>query len=152
MTALIPMASSLISALIIDSRSAWSSRPSLPIHSRIPEAKLERIPRRPPNPSQVILRTAWWLAAERAMRPLVELFNKVLGRHAAESLPRWRMFWKIAVQRLGLRGATAAGLIAMDGPLPVGDAVALGLTVWMIYDLIAMTDQIWDLVDEAIPS
>ena len=54
-----------------------------------------------------------------------------------------RNFWKAVVARFAVRGATAAGLAAADGPLPVGDLIALGLTLWTVIDIIRYSDQLW---------
>lgn len=109
----------------------------------------EDVPR--PFPAEgidVATRAAWWYASWRLTQPLAAMLEKKLAEHAAESLPMWRTFWRIAVRRLGWRGTIAAGLVALDGPLPAGDAIALGLTVWMLYDLYVMSDQIWDMAHE----
>jgi len=47
------------------------------------------------------------------------------------------------VKRFALRGALAATLAAVDGPLPVGDLIAVGLSIWTIVDIIRLSDQLW---------
>lgn len=78
-------------------------------------------------------------AAER------ELARRSAQTAAAQAARRagWRQFWQVVVRRFALRGATAAGLAAVDGPLPVGDLIALGLTLWMIWELVEAWDTIW---------
>ncbi|MFO0606354.1 MAG: DUF4157 domain-containing protein [Polyangiales bacterium] len=55
----------------------------------------------------------------------------------------WGQFWRVVVRRFALRGAAAAGVAAADGPLPIGDLIALGLTIWMIWDLIRLWNELW---------
>jgi hypothetical protein len=55
----------------------------------------------------------------------------------------WRHFWKAVVARFAVRGTAAAALAAADGPLPVGDLLALGLTLWTVIDIIRYSDQLW---------
>jgi hypothetical protein len=96
--------------------------------------------------------SAWWLATTAAKQRLAKLVEKELlvGLAKSEALETvvknkaaWRLFWKRAVQKLGLRGTAAAALIMMDGPLPAGDLIALGLTVWMLYDLYVLAQVFW---------
>lgn len=56
---------------------------------------------------------------------------------------KWKHFWQAVIKRFALRGAAALGLTAADGPLPVGDLIALGLTIWMIIDIISLYDVLW---------
>ncbi|GEM_PF-2474867 len=55
----------------------------------------------------------------------------------------WEYFWRAVVARFALRGAAAATLAAADGPLPVGDLIALGLTLWTVVDIIRLSDELW---------
>lgn len=55
----------------------------------------------------------------------------------------WREFWKRVVAWLAKRGIVVAGLAAADGPLPIGDLIALGLTIWLIWELIEIWDILW---------
>jgi hypothetical protein len=55
----------------------------------------------------------------------------------------WNHFWKAVVKRFAVRGAAAATLAAVDGPLPVGDLIAAGLGLWTIVDVIRLSDQLW---------
>jgi hypothetical protein len=56
---------------------------------------------------------------------------------------RWRHFWKAVARRFALRGAAAATLAAADGPLPIGDLAALGLSIWTIIDIVRLSDALW---------
>ncbi len=56
----------------------------------------------------------------------------------------WRFFWRAVIKRFAIRGAVAAGLAAIDGPLPIGDLIALGLAVWIIYDIIVLWSELWE--------
>lgn len=55
----------------------------------------------------------------------------------------WRHFWKAVIARFALRGAVALGLAAVDGPLPIGDLVAVGLTIWTVVDIVRLSDELW---------
>lgn len=46
----------------------------------------------------------------------------------------------------------ALGLAAADGPLPIGDLISLGMTIWMVWDLIEMWDQLWQEADDEVQS
>lgn len=59
----------------------------------------------------------------------------------------WKHFWKVVITRFAVRGAVAAGLAAADGPLPIGDLIALGLTLVTIGQIIADWDDIWREAD-----
>jgi hypothetical protein len=55
----------------------------------------------------------------------------------------WKYFWKAVAKRFAARGAAAALLAAADGPLPIGDLIAVGLAVWTIVDIIRLSDTLW---------
>jgi hypothetical protein len=55
----------------------------------------------------------------------------------------WREFWKRVAAWLAKRGLAAAALAAADGPLPIGDLIAIGLTIWTIWELIELWDVFW---------
>jgi len=61
----------------------------------------------------------------------------------------WRQFWKIVAEWLAKRGIVIAGLAVADGPLPIGDLIALGLTIWLIWELIAHWDELWAAAEAA---
>jgi hypothetical protein len=63
-----------------------------------------------------------------------------IGAVAAVS---WRFFWKAVVKRFAVRGALALTLAGIDGPLPVGDLVAAGMSILMIIDVIRFHDELW---------
>jgi hypothetical protein len=58
----------------------------------------------------------------------------------------WREFWKRVAAWLAKRGIAIGVVAAADGPLPIGDIIALGLSVWAIYELI----QLWDTLFEEV--
>jgi hypothetical protein len=55
----------------------------------------------------------------------------------------WKFFWKAVVKRFAVREATAAALAVATGPIPIGDLIALGLTIWTIVDIIRLSDALW---------
>jgi hypothetical protein len=55
----------------------------------------------------------------------------------------WPYFWKAVCKRFAVRGTTAAALSVADGPLPVGELAALGLTLWTIVDIVRLRDELW---------
>ncbi len=59
----------------------------------------------------------------------------------------WRIFWEKVAARFALRAAASATVAFIDGPMPFGDLIALGMTLWMIYDLIEAWDEIWEAVE-----
>jgi hypothetical protein len=65
------------------------------------------------------------------------------GAVAAGAAVGWRHFWKAVVARFAVRGAAAATLAVADGPLPIGDLVAVGLTIWTVVDIIRLSDELW---------
>lgn len=56
----------------------------------------------------------------------------------------WKYFWKAVIKRFAIRGAIAATLAAADGPLPVGDLIAVGMAIWTIIDVIRFSSALWD--------
>lgn len=75
---------------------------------------------------------------QRLARDLSRKILSETGRRAG-----WRQFWRTVVRRFAIRGAAAAGLALVDGPLPVGDLIALGLTLWTIYEIIQLWEELW---------
>jgi hypothetical protein len=55
----------------------------------------------------------------------------------------WRYFWKAVAQRFAVRGTAALALSAADGPLPVGELIAMGLAIWTIVDIVRLSDVLW---------
>lgn len=55
----------------------------------------------------------------------------------------WREFWKRLAEWLAKRGIAAAGVAALDGPLPIGDLIAIGIGIFTIYEIIANWDELW---------
>jgi hypothetical protein len=62
----------------------------------------------------------------------------------------WKHFWRVVVTRFALRAAIAAGLAVADGPLPIGDLIALGMTLATIAQIIADWDDIWREADHLV--
>jgi len=91
---------------------------------------------------------AWILAYMQVSEKLLALIETRLTQVPMKSLPWWRMFWKLMVRKVGAKGAVAAILVGMDGPLPVGDLIAAGLTVWMMYDMYLLIDVVVDAVNK----
>ncbi len=56
----------------------------------------------------------------------------------------WREFWKRVQAWLAKRGVVVAGLAAVDGPLPIGDLIAFGLTIWLIWELVDIWGVLWE--------
>lgn len=78
--------------------------------------------------------------------PQLEQLAKALGFAAvatAVAAVSWRYFWKAVAARFALRGAAAAGLAVADGPLPVGDLIALGIGLFTIIDIIRLSPELW---------
>jgi hypothetical protein len=82
-----------------------------------------------------------------AFQPNQPLFTlaRTLGltMAAAGAAVSWKFFWKAVATRFAVRGATAVALAAADGPLPVGDLIALGMTLWTVVDVIRLSDELW---------
>ncbi|MDH3604501.1 MAG: DUF4157 domain-containing protein, partial [Candidatus Tectomicrobia bacterium] len=55
----------------------------------------------------------------------------------------WRHFWKVVIKKFALRGGIAVTLAAADGPFPIGDLISLGMTLWMIWDMYQLWDELW---------
>ena len=80
-------------------------------------------------------------------------FNQRISRQSVEGLAMptaaavasvpWSLFWRQVIKRFAIRGAAAIGLTVIDGPLPIGDLIALGLTIWTIYEIISLWDVLW---------
>jgi hypothetical protein len=76
--------------------------------------------------------------SEEIARQLARKALPVLGRRLI-----WRQFWRVVARRFATRAAVAAALALVDGPLPVGDLIALGLTLWTIWEIAEAFDQLW---------
>lgn len=55
----------------------------------------------------------------------------------------WRHFWGAVMARFAVRGAAAATLSLADGPLPVGDLLAVGMTLVTVIDIVRFSDDLW---------
>lgn len=62
----------------------------------------------------------------------------------------WQVFWRIIIKRFALRGTVAAVLAASDGPLPIGDLLSIGLTLYTIAEIVYYWNEIWMEVDQTV--
>lgn len=103
---------------------------------------------RPRVRPSVLLPVAYFLAKQGLEFALTRLathyFLSVFNKNPAA----WRLFWEEVIRRAGLSGTLAASLIVADGPLPAGDLIAAGLTLWMIYDLLCVAVELADTLSE----
>jgi hypothetical protein len=72
----------------------------------------------------------------------------VAAARSAAGRALWRHFWQVVVRRFALRESTALGLAAADGPLPIGDLIALGMTLWTVVDILRLWDEMWREADQ----
>jgi len=121
---LLEMEAEALSGAVVDGRTSEPSQSAAAVS--ISPAIVQRL-RAPLTPAQ----------AEAAR----ELASKTASRLARRA--GWRQFWRVIVRRFALRGAVAASLAAADGPLPVGDLIGLGLTIWMVWEIIQLWDTLW---------
>jgi len=56
----------------------------------------------------------------------------------------WKYFWKAVTIRFAIRGAAATTLAQIPTPMAVGQLLALGLTIWMVVDIIRLSDSLWE--------
>ncbi|MEZ5198026.1 MAG: hypothetical protein R2764_17055 [Bacteroidales bacterium] len=80
--------------------------------------------------------------SQKQLVDLARLFGMTLATTTAATVG-WKFFWKAVVRRFALRGSIAGALAAIDGPLPVGDLIAIGLSLWIIIDVIKLSDELW---------
>jgi hypothetical protein len=59
----------------------------------------------------------------------------------------WRHFWKAVALRFAARAGLALLLAAADGPLPIGDLVAAGMTVVTVFQLVNDWNDLWREAD-----
>lgn len=55
----------------------------------------------------------------------------------------WRHLWKAVLIRFAIVGTAAAVLAAATGPLLVGELVAAGLALWVVFDVIRYHEDLW---------
>lgn len=103
----------------------------------IPELDFDFDSKLPPG-GAALLRAAWWFAKNHMKKQLMAMLDEKFIEHAVENKKVWRLFWQKVVKRLGIRGSVAAALVVADGPLPAGDLIALGLSLWTLYDIYVM--------------
>lgn len=63
----------------------------------------------------------------------------------------WQIFGRVIAQQYGPAAATALGLSAADGPLPVGEAIALGLLVATAWQIARNWDELWEETEQLFP-
>jgi len=108
-----------------------------------PQGILHRVPRSAIAPRLVqrfagpLPGTAEEVAARTAEEAARQLARKLTGKVG------WRQFWSVVVRRFAIRGAAALTLTGADGPFPVGDLLALGLTLWTVWEIIDLWDTLW---------
>lgn len=78
--------------------------------------------------------------------PPLRVIEGGLARRVEQSAGRagWRYFWRAVIRRFSLRAATAAALSLADGPLPIGDLIAIGLALWMIWEMVQLWEVLWE--------
>lgn len=55
----------------------------------------------------------------------------------------YRYFWKAVIKRYGARITASGVLAAADGPLPVGDLVAAGLSLFTVIQIVRDSRELW---------
>lgn len=88
----------------------------------------------------VDLRTAFVREGELAS------LAKILGLSmtmAVAGAVSWKYFWRAVAIRFAAQGAKSAFFAAADGPLPIGDLIAAGLSISIIIDIIRLNDTLW---------
>lgn len=55
----------------------------------------------------------------------------------------WRHFWRAVAERFALRGAVALSLAAIDGPLPFGEILDIGLGLATAVEIFVVCDDLW---------
>ncbi len=89
------------------------------------------------------------LMALRGLPPLPSVIPQSVLRRAGTRVSQkvlWRRFWQVVIKRFAIRGAVAAGLSAADGPLPVGELIAIGIAIWTLWDLFRLWNELWNQV------
>ncbi len=71
------------------------------------------------------------------------ILKQTLQRKVGQKL-LWRKFWQVVEKKFGVKIAAAVTAAIADGPLPIGDLISIGLTIWMIWDLIQLWDMLWE--------
>lgn len=56
----------------------------------------------------------------------------------------WREFWKRVGAWLAKRGIAAGAIALADGPLPIGDLIAIGIGVWTLIELLDVLALLWE--------
>lgn len=71
-----------------------------------------------------------------------------VGAEAIAGRALWRHFWRVVIRRFAVRGATALALAAIDGPLPLGDLLSLGLAIVTVYQILDDWNDLWREADQ----
>jgi hypothetical protein len=85
------------------------------------------------------------LRARNVLVPVAVGVGTAVAAVAGRAL--WRHFWKAVGLRFAVRAATALALAAADGPLPVGDLIAAGLTLVTVIQIGAQWNDLWREAD-----
>ncbi|HEX6911789.1 MAG TPA: DUF4157 domain-containing protein [Longimicrobium sp.] len=67
----------------------------------------------------------------------------VAGAAVVAGRALWPHFWRVVALRFAARAGVAALLAAADGPLPVGDLIAAGMTLFTIGQIIRDWNALW---------
>ena len=93
--------------------------------------------------------------ADQISREVAEQALRRAQREAGRQVVRragWRAFWRAVARRFALRGVTMAALSAADGPLPIGELISLGLTLYTIWEIANIWDELWRQADAEVES
>lgn len=82
------------------------------------------------------------LRSDQALSELARTLSIATGAAAAATVG-WKYFWRAVAKRFAVRATTAAAIAAADGPLPVGDLIAAGMTIWTVIDIVRLSDELW---------
>jgi hypothetical protein len=111
------------------------------------EALLDEWDDLPDSTRRLIKRFSFFMGTRRFRLWLQKKVTQQNLLKAAKSPKLWRLFWSRIVAKLGIRGSIAAALVMADGPIPLGDLLALGLTIWTIYDMVIIFNDVWDQIE-----
>jgi hypothetical protein len=93
------------------------------------------------------------LFQSRTNKVEAQLVARGASHHALRRL-FWGRFWKMVVSRFALRGAIAATLSLLEGPLPFAKLFFLGMASYFVYEIIKewpeIESSIWDDLAEKI--
>jgi hypothetical protein len=145
----------LISCLAIFGAMALDEPEHLPVRFTVPlrdkdlqdllslaNVRIEDLSKVPPEAKPNLVRLG--------LSALILLYRRKELAYFAKDAVQWTAFWAVVIQRYGLREAAAAALASADGPIPVMDLIAVGLTLWTILDILYAWDDLWNLVEPSL--